>query len=180
MQLHDLTFAPLLTEGQIAERVAELGTGLAAKLDTGAADTPLLIAVLNGAAIFHADLARACSAPLELAYLRTRSYRGTDTTGEVELHWPDDLDVRGRRVVLVEDIVDSGHTLSLLVEATRERGATEVSTVVLLDKPAARRVAFVPDVVGFAIDEAFVVGYGLDYDGLGRNLAGVWQRSPAT
>ena len=182
MQLHDLTFAPLLTPGQIAARVGELGRDLAAALtqngwrEGGVPDTPLLVGILNGAAIFHADLARACGCDLELAYVRTRSYRGTESAGAVEITWPDDLDVADRRVVLVEDIVDSGHTLNRLVAAVRERGAAEVRTVVLLDKPAAREEAFVPDERGFAIEEAFVVGYGLDYDGLGRNLEGIWQR----
>ena len=176
MTLRDLSFAPLLTPGQIAARVGELGRELSAALDTGAADAPLVVGVLNGAAIFHADLVRACTLDLEVAYLRTRSYRGTASTGEVEVRWPDDLDVAGRRVVIVEDVVDSGLTLTRLVIATRERGAAAVTSVVLLDKPTARRVPFVPDAAGFAIDEAFVVGYGLDYDGLGRNLAGVWQR----
>lgn len=177
MQLHDLTFAPLITPGQIAARVGELGLTLAGKLDTGAADVPLFVGVLNGAAIFHADLARACHRELELAYLRTRSYSGEASTGRVEIMWPDDLEVSGRRIVLVEDIVDSGRTLNRLVAALRERGAAQITTVVLLDKPTARREAFVPDERGFAIDEAFVVGYGLDYDGLGRNLEGIWQRA---
>lgn len=175
MTLHDLTFAPLLTAGQLSDRVGELARELTVALDTGAADAPLFVGVLNGAAIFHADLVRACPLDLEIAYLRTRSYRGTASTGEVDLSWPADLDVAGRRVVLVEDIVDSGLTLTHLVSAMRERGATSVTTVVLLDKPSARKVAFVPEYVGFAIEEAFVVGYGLDYDGLGRNLGGVWQ-----
>ena len=139
-----------------------------------AAKPPLAIGVLNGAAIFHADLVRACEQPLELAYLRTRSYVGTASTGRVTVEWPADLAVDGRRVVLVEDIVDTGRTLVRLVEELHERGAASVKVVVLLDKPTARAVPFQPDLVGFAIADRFVVGCGLDFDGLGRDLPGVW------
>ena len=126
--------------------------------------------------MFHADLIRACATDLEVAYLRTRSYVGMESTGRVDIEWPTGLNFTGRDIVVVEDIVDSGLTLATLTEALRtEQGAASVHVVSLLDKRSARRVPFTPDQVGFEIEDRFVVGYGLDYDGLGRNLDSIYQ-----
>ena len=180
VRLHDRTFRPFIGAEAIAARIAELGPALEARLRRlgalAAERAPLFVGVLNGAAIFHADLTRACGFGLEIAYLRTRSYRGMRSTGAVDVEWPTGTAFAGRHVVVVEDIVDSGLTLATLTAALRdERHAASVTTVVLLDKPAARTSAFEPEFAGFEIEDRFVVGYGLDYDGLGRNLAGVYQ-----
>ena len=176
IQLHDLTFSLFLTSSQIEQRVLALGQILESKLNpTDAAQPPLFVAVLQGAAIFHADLVRAFGLPAELAYVRTRSYLGTKSTGQVEVQGLDQLDLRGRHVVLVEDIADSGRTLQVLAKAAQTKALAQLTTVVLLDKPSAREVDLVPDVVGFTIESEFVVGYGLDYQGLGRNLSDIYR-----
>ena len=183
--LHGRRFAPLLSAGDIAARIGELGGELARLLAAeappagAAAAAPILLGVLNGAAIFHADLARAYASSCELAYLRASSYAGTASTGEVRIAWPEGLDVSGRAVVVVEDIADSGLTLATLRDTLLGRGAARVVSAVLLDKPAGRTVDFAPDLTGFVIPDRFVVGFGLDYDGLGRNLRGVYALAEA-
>ncbi len=183
IRVRDLAFEESLSAKQIADRVAALAETLAGALVGTTAGTlpqnppatpPLFVAVLRGAAIFHADLIRAYPGDLEVGYVRTRSYVGTESSGEVSVEFPDDLETAGRHVVVVEDIADSGRTLRVLAKAFSERRAASVTTVVLLDKPAARVVPFEPDHVGFTIAPAFVVGYGLDYDGLGRNLPAIY------
>lgn len=180
VELHDLTFRRFINQGAIEGRISTLAVELTALLNAapslGSDQVPLMLGILNGAVMFHSDLIRACDFQLEVAYLRTRSYVGTSSTGKVTIDWPADLDLTGRHVVIVEDIVDSGLTLSTLTEQLRtQQGVAGLTTVVLLDKPSARTTAFTPDLVGFSIEDAFVVGYGLDYNGLGRNLPSIYQ-----
>ena len=175
VRLHDLEFAETLSPEQVAERVRGLAAALRRRFpDVGG--PPLFLAVLRGAAVFHADLIRAYEGLLAVGYLRTRSYVGTESSGGVEVDIPDDLPLAGRDVVLVEDIADTGRTLRVLAQALRDRGVASLTTVVLLDKPSARVVEAAVDYVGFTIGPAFVVGYGLDYDDLGRNLPGIYTR----
>ena len=177
IRVRDLTFEVRLSAKQISTRVESLALELLRVLPQNPpAAPPLFVAVLRGAAIFHADLIRAYTGDLEVGYLRTSSYAGTESTGEVRIDIPDDLELHDRHVVVVEDIADSGRTLQVLAKALSDRGAASVTTVVLLDKPTARVVDFEPDYVGFSIAPAFVVGYGLDYDGLGRNLPAIYVR----
>jgi len=172
VELHGRLFHPFISEQQISERI----TALAAELrEVVGLETPLALGVLNGAILFHSDLIRTCSFDVEVAYLRTRSYSGMKSSGKVDIEWPDDLSVNGRHVILVEDIVDSGRTLVALSEELQNKGAARITSVVLLDKPAARVVPYQPDFTGFEIPNAFVIGYGLDFDGLGRNLSSIYQ-----
>ena len=179
VDLHDLRFVESISAATIAARVEALAADLRATIaaDTAAASVPLFVGVLRGAAVFHADLVRAYGHPAELDYLRARSYVGAASMGEVVIDLPEGLDLRDRHVVLVEDIADSGRTLAVLAKACRARGAARLTTVVLLDKPDARVVDFRPDFIGFVIPPDFVVGYGLDYRGLGRNLRGIYTRA---
>jgi hypoxanthine phosphoribosyltransferase len=134
-------------------------------------DEPLLIAVLDGSVVFVADLIRRLPLPIRLAFVWARSYR-QGTSGGPLTHGllPDSEDLRGRRILLLDDILDSGRTLATLQAELAARGARDVRTCVLLDKPARRVVALAPDHVAFAIEDAFVVGYGLDFAGRYRNL----------
>jgi hypoxanthine phosphoribosyltransferase len=172
VEFHGRIFHPYISAAQIASRVAELAASLD---DYIGLETPIALGILNGAAIFHADLVRACSFPMELAYMRCRSYSGMQSSGKLTIEWPDDLSVKGRHVLLIEDIVDSGRTLVTLTDALLERGAARVTAIVLLDKTEARVVAYQPDFSGFEIPNAFVIGYGLDFDALGRSLPGIYQ-----
>ncbi len=176
--LHNHTFRRYLTAEAIAGRISKLAVELTDRLQSLPdieGMPPLFLGILNGAVLFHSDLIRACDFELEVAYLRTRSYVGMESSGQVDIDWPAELDFAHRQVVIVEDIVDSGRTLATLTTQLQSRGVASLTTVVLLDKPTARRVDFKPDLVGFTIPDAFVVGYGLDYKGLGRNLGGVYQ-----
>ena len=180
VELHGRAFRRFLSADAIAGRISKLSLELAAHLDIApslsVAKPPLFIGILNGAAIFHADLTRSCDFALEIAYLRTRSYQGLTSSGEVAIDWPADLNVQDRHVVIVEDIVDSGLTLHTLTQELRDqRGVAGLTTIALLDKPEAHTTPFRPDFIGFTIPNSFVVGYGLDYDGLGRNLPDIYQ-----
>ena len=183
VRLHDLEFAESLPAATIAARVRALGEELRARFRENrqaaphtAALPPLFLAVLRGAAVFHADLIRAYDGALEIGFLRTSSYVGTESSGEVAVDIPDDLALAGRDVVLVEDIADSGRTLRVLAEALQARDVASLTTVALLDKPSQRVVEVDVDLSGFTIGPDFVVGYGLDYDGLGRNLPAIYTK----
>jgi hypoxanthine phosphoribosyltransferase len=161
---------PLISAAAIAARVEELGRKMTADYEN---KCPLLLAVLKGASLFVADLARALPLELELDFVQARSYAGTRSTGSVSLSRAEDLEVAGRHVVVVEDIVDTGRTAAALLERIRQLSPASLALCALLDKPSRRVVDVHPDYTGFAIEDHFVVGYGLDYDGLHRNLPAV-------
>jgi len=166
--VHDEIERILLGEAELRAGVERVAAEIAREYR---ADEPLLVAVLDGSLVFVADLIRRLPIPLRLTTARARSY-GTGTTGGppalTGLPTPDE--VQGRRVLVVDDILDSGRTLAALVRELAARGARDVRTCVLLDKPARRALAFEADHVGFRIEDAFVVGYGLDHAGRYRNL----------
>lgn len=158
----------LFTREQIAERVRALAETLTGEY---ADKDPLFLCVLKGASVFFGDLIREFEAPLEIDFLRASSYVGTDSSGTVSLETSAIPDISGREVVLVEDIVDTARTLSLLKKELETRGAASVRTVCLLDKPSRRVVPdFSADYTGFEIEDLFVVGYGLDCSQRFRNL----------
>jgi hypoxanthine phosphoribosyltransferase len=166
----------LVTEDQINAKVAEL----AAELDKKYADkNVLLVGVLKGAVMFMADLSRAMQIPAQMDWMAVSSYgSGTVSSGVVRILKDLDADVLGRHVVIVEDIIDSGLTLSWLVGNLEARGAASVEVVALLRKPAAAKVEVNVGLVGFDIPNEFVVGYGLDYAERYRTLKGVAVLSP--
>ena len=166
----------LVTEEQINSKVAEL----AAELDKKYADkNVLLVGVLKGAVMFMADLSRAMQIPAQMDWMAVSSYgSGTVSSGVVRILKDLDADVLGRHVVIVEDIIDSGLTLSWLVGNLEARGAASVEVVALLRKPAAAKVEVNVGLVGFDIPNEFVVGYGLDYAERYRTLKGVAVLSP--
>lgn len=158
----------LHTEHEIQRRIA----GLAREISERLGDDPLtVVGVLNGAVLFVSDLIRHISAPIELAFVSASSYRGGTTSGELTLDFvPERSSIEGRRVLLVDDILDTGKTMRALLDEFVDSGAAEVYGCVLLDKPSRRVVDCGAEFVGFSIEDAFVVGYGLDYRGLYRNL----------
>jgi hypoxanthine phosphoribosyltransferase len=134
-------------------------------------DEPTVIAVLKGSVIFVADLIRRLPFPLRLAFVWAESYRQGRTSGPLVLSdLPPEEELRGRRVLLVDDILDSGRTLAAIRVELLARGALDVCTCVFLDKPVRRAVELEADHVGFEVEDLFVVGYGLDYAGRYRNL----------
>jgi len=175
-QVSDQITKVLVTEEQINAKVAEL----AAELDKKYADkNVLLVGVLKGAVMFMADLSRAMQIPAQMDWMAVSSYgSGTVSSGVVRILKDLDADVLGRHVVIVEDIIDSGLTLSWLVGNLEARGAASVEVVALLRKPAAAKVEVNVGLVGFDIPNEFVVGYGLDYAERYRTLKGVAVLSP--
>lgn len=167
----------LVTAEQIRERIAEL----AKDIDAHYADQNLLlIGVLKGAVPFMADLSRAMSIPVTQDWMAVSSYgSGTVSSGVVRILKDLDADVKDRNVLIVEDIIDSGLTLSWLTANLKARGAASVEIVTLLRKPDAAKVEIAVRWVGFDIPNAFVVGYGLDYDERYRSLDGVGVLSPS-
>lgn len=159
---------PLLTAEQIQTRISELGAEIARDY---AGKNPLLIGVLKGAVIFISDLMRAIDLPLGIEFMAISSYGSlTRTSGEVRIVKDLDVAVEGRDILVVEDIVDTGLTLSYLLENLRSRGARSVKLAALLDKFERRERAVPIDYLGFKIPDAFVIGYGLDFADRYRNL----------
>lgn len=158
----------LFTKEEIATKCAEIGEQLT---DEYKGRFPLLIGVLKGATPFMADLSRYIDTHVEMDFMDVSSY-GSDTrsSGEVKIVKDLDAKVEGRDLLIVEDIIDSGLTLSYLVDLFKYRKAKSVKIVTLLDKPAGRTAKIKADIVGFEVPNAFVVGYGLDYDEKYRNL----------
>lgn len=170
--LHGKLFRPYMAAETIAARVADMGGRIARDY---AGMEPVMVVVLKGSVIFAADLARAMRLPLEMEFVRLSSYSGTQSTGVVKALLPlaDEL-CEGRHLLVVEDIVDTGTTLSEFLPDLKARGAASVKLAALLSKPDARVHDVTIDYLGFEIPADFVVGYGLDYDELGRNLPGIW------
>lgn len=158
----------LISESAIRARVAELGRAI----ETAYAGEPLtIVAVLTGGLVVLADLIRAVRIPHRVGLIQTSSYRGAATTAStLIINESLALDVAGRDVLLLDDILDTGQTLAALVEHIKNRGARSVKTAVLLRKIGRQTTPIEPDYVGFAIPDAFVVGYGLDYDDDYRHL----------
>jgi hypoxanthine phosphoribosyltransferase len=158
----------LITRDEIAERVRELGQALSR--DYGGKD-PLLIGVLKGAVVFLADLLRAVDISVATDFIAVSSYGGaTRTSGVVRLTADLSVSIEDRHVVIVEDIIDTGRTISYLKRNLETRHPATLRVMALLDKVERREVDVGLDYVGFTIPNEFVVGYGLDYHGLYRNL----------
>ena len=166
----------LLTEEQIHEKLAEIARQIEADYS---GRKPLLVGVLRGAVMVMADLARELRIPIEMDWMAVSSYgAGTQSSGVVRILKDLDTDLEGRSVVIVEDIIDSGLTLSWLRANLESRGAASVEIVALLRKPDAAKVDVDVKYVGFEIPNAFVIGYGLDYAEQYRNLRGVAVLAP--
>jgi hypoxanthine phosphoribosyltransferase len=168
----------IVTEEQITKRVKEMAAEIDAKY---AGKDVLLVGVLKGAVMFMADLSRAMQIPVHMDWMAVSSYgSGTQSSGVVRILKDLDADVLGRHVIIVEDIIDSGLTLSWLITNLRARGAASVEIVAMLRKPDAAKVAVDVAIVGFDIPNEFVVGYGLDYAENYRTLPGVAILDPKT
>lgn len=172
VKLHDLQFVPYIGEAEVERMVDELAARINIDYE---GKTPLFVVVLNGAFMFASDLIKKVSVDCEVSFLRVSSYRGTSSTGEVKEMMPIGTDVAGRHVVLVEDIVDTGNTMGDIKQKMKDQGAASVKICTLLFKPEAFKGSYQVNYIGKEIADKFVVGYGLDYDGLGRNLPAIYQ-----
>ena len=133
-----------------------------------------VVCVLKGAEPFHAELIKHINLSMETDFVQVKSYAGTESTGVITLKKDIDTDITGKDVVIVEDIVDSGYTLTWLKENLKARNPRSITVVTMLDKPSRRKVEFKPDYVGFTIEDLFVYGFGLDLDEKCRNLKDIY------
>ena len=150
----------MIDERSIAERVKDMATRLDRLYD---GKKPLVVCILKGSVIFFSDLIRHMHTPLELDFMSVSSYGSGTTTGELKIKKDLSVDIKGRDVLIVEDIIDSGNTLYKLKKMLIERAPASVNIVTLLDKPERREVPIEPEYTCFTIEDEFVVGYGLDY-----------------
>ena len=158
----------LISEEQLKTRIAELGKQLAAEYED---KEPIFVGVLKGVVNFFTDMVRATPIRCQYDFLAVSSYgSGTTSSGEVKMLKDVSCDIHGRHVVILEDILDTGVTLSKLVPMLKMRNPNSVKICTILDKPSRRKADIAPDYEGFAVPDEFVVGYGLDYDEKYRNL----------
>ena len=157
----------LLTEEEIREKVSEIGQQISVDF---AGKDPIFVGVLKGCFIFMADLMRNVSIPCSMDFMAVSSYSGTSSTGAVKINKDLSEDILDRHLILVEDILDSGVTLNYLKQYLTVRRPASIHIATLLDKPARRKADIQPDYCCFQVPDAFVVGYGLDFDERYRNL----------
>ena len=165
--MHDDIEQVLFTADQIQARVGELGAQIACDYDGRELH---LVTIVKGSIPFLADLMRAIDAPMSLDLIGVSSYSGVSSSGEVRLTKDLDDSIEGRHVLVVEDIIDTGLTLAYVLRNLRQRAPASVKVVTLLDKPSGRGTPITADYVGFTIEDAFVIGYGLDWNQRYRNL----------
>lgn len=161
--MHSVIEKILVTHEEIEKRSYELGKQISE--DYGSVgEAPLLVALLKGSVPFLAELIKHIDIDVQFDFMDVSSYAGTQSVGDVKINKDLDCSIKGRSILLVEDIVDTGRTLKVVTEMLKNKGAKDVKVVALLDKPERRVVEIVADYVGFEIPNEFVVGFGLDYD----------------
>ncbi|MFD1096841.1 hypoxanthine phosphoribosyltransferase [Salegentibacter chungangensis] len=173
IQLHDLQFEPYLSEKEINEAIDKLAEQLNRDYE---GDTPVFLGVLNGAFMFASEIIKRFKGDCEVSFVKLGSYEGTRSTGDVKTLLGLNQSLKGRRVVLIEDIVDTGNTLEEINEILKKEGVADYKVLTLFFKPEAYKKSIKIDYKGMEIPNKFIVGYGLDYDGLGRNLTEVYKR----
>jgi len=171
IQVRDRKFKISIPEQRIKSRVAEVAAQISADLHDA---HPLFLAVLNGSFVFAADLMRGITTDCEITFVKMASYAGTSSTGSVTDLIGLNEDLTGRTVVIVEDIIDSGLTMQHLLTALKEKNPREIRIAALLVKPDKLEVKLDIPYCCFRIPNDFIVGYGLDYDGEGRNLPHIY------
>jgi hypoxanthine phosphoribosyltransferase len=172
IQVNDKKFQPYLTVAQIAEQIERLGVEIN---NDYAGKRPLFIAILNGSFMFASDLFKQLTVDAEICFIKLASYKGTKSTGNVITSIGLDESLKGRHVIIIEDIVDTGKTLSQFLPQLHEHQPASLKIASLLHKPDALEYPVSIDYLGFKVPNKFLLGYGLDYDGLGRNLKEIYQ-----
>lgn len=167
-----LNFVPYIENSRIKNRVAELGQQISEEYK---GKLPLVVCVLNGAFPFASELFQNLDIDAEINFIRLSSYQGTSSTGVVrKMMGLNAEEVKDRDIIVVEDIVDTGHTIVNLLADLKGMAPASIKVATLLFKPEALVEDFTPDYVGFSIPKKFIIGYGLDLDGLARNLKDIW------
>lgn len=170
---YELSKEPLLSASQIGERVRQLGQEISFQMQVD-----LILGVLTGSFIFVADLVRYLPNTIQVRFIKASSYGlSQNSSGTVKISSLEEVDLKNKNVLVIDDILDTGRTLSCLLEQVRLAGANTVKSAVLLDKPSRREVSIEADFVGFSIENHFVVGYGLDYADHYRSLPAIYKMS---
>lgn len=170
--VHDKQFKPYISEEQIIEQVKKI----ASQINEDYQDKkPLFIVILNGAFMFASDLLKEITIDAEVCFIKLASYKGVASTGQVVTAIGLDVDLVGRQVIILEDIIDTGKTLSHFLPQIKYHHPASLKIAALLHKPQAMVNPVKIDYSGFTVPDKFIIGYGLDYDGLGRNLKELYQ-----
>ena len=172
IKVHDKYFVPFLSEAEIQKKIKELGLQISKDYD---GKKPLFIAILNGSFMFASDLFKHITIDTEICFIKLASYRGTKSSGQVITAIGLDTDITGRNVIILEDIIDTGKTLNEFLPQIRNQQPASLKIAVLLHKPEATVYPITINYCGFSIPDKFVVGYGLDYNGLGRNISSIYK-----
>ena len=171
VQIEDLFFKPYISEEEIHNKVKELGELILKEYNN---EPPILICVLNGSYVFGADLARTIDAPVEIHFMKVSSYDGLQSTGIITEELPLKIDITGKDILIVEDIIETGNTLYHLQKKFINEGCKSCKIAALLVKNEILKGRIKVDYEGFAINNDFVVGYGMDYNNKGRNLKSIY------
>ena len=172
IKVHDKTFGPFLSEEDIQKQVKKLAEAINSDY---AGMRPMCICILNGSFMFASDLFKHLTIDAEICFIKLASYKGTTSSGQVLTAIGLDVDIIGKDVIIVEDIIDTGKTLSEFLPKLHHQQPATLKIAALLHKPQATKFPIPIDYLGFTIPDKFVVGYGLDYDGLGRNYKEIYQ-----
>ena len=173
IKLHDKVFKPFIPNEQVEAAIDAVAEKMNADY-RGSGKVPVLLCVLNGSIVFTAGLMKRLDFDVDLMSIKVSSYQGTSSTGEVHMDMGLTGDVTGKEVIIVEDIVDTGRTIENLIQILHARKASDVKVCTLLLKPEMYNKDIVLDYVAMEIPNDFIVGYGLDYDGLGRNYKDIY------
>lgn len=172
IQLHDKYFKLFITSDEILAKVSALAKKIEADFE---GKEILFLSILNGSFMFSSDLMKHITKQVEISFIKVSSYAGTTSTGRVDELIGLATDISGKHIIVIEDIVDTGITIDKVITLLKASKPTSVSVCTFLYKPTAFKGNNVPDYVGFEIPDKFVVGYGLDYNQLGRNLSSLYE-----
>jgi hypoxanthine phosphoribosyltransferase len=172
MKIKELEFEKFISEADVQKKVKALAKQIKGDYKD---KTPVFLPILNGSFMFASDLIKEIDTPCRVSFVKVSSYQGTQTTGQLKTLIGLEESSFNQDLIIIEDIVDTGLTLQKIVEELRSLGTKSVEVVSLLRKKPARDKNMETKYVGFEIEEEFVVGYGLDYDGLGRNLKDIYK-----
>ena len=172
IQVLDKQFVPYIRAAQLQQEIERMATEMNRDY---VSKSPLFISILNGSFMFSADLMRRITVDCEICFIKLASYRGVKSSGKVLTSIGLDVEIKGRDVIILEDIIDTGNTLNQFMPQLNNLGPVSVKIAALLHKPEALQHSLTIDYLGFSIPNKFVVGYGLDYDGRGRNIPEIYQ-----
>ena len=172
VRVHDKDFEPYLPAEQITKKIKEIAVWMDADYE---GKKPLFVAILNGSFMFASDLFKSLTIEAEICFIKLASYKGTKSSGQVITAIGLDTDMHGRHVVILEDIVDTGKTLSEFLPQLEHQQPASLKIAALLHKPEATVYPISVDYLGFSVPNKFLLGYGLDYDGLGRNIPSIYK-----